>query len=166
MRIRRLCSSDASAYRSLRLRALAQCPQAFTSSREEDEQLPLSVSQQRLGAADRHFWGAFHGDELCGMVGLERETRAKSRHKARVVGLYVAHEQTGRGIGGALMRALIDGAREAGVELLVLTVTQGQGSALRLYERSGFRSFGLERALKLGGRFYGKHHMALELAPS
>ncbi len=33
------------------------------------------------------------------MVGLERETRAKNRHKAKVVGMYVAHERTGRGIG-------------------------------------------------------------------
>jgi len=165
MHIRRLGPSDASAYRSLRLRALREFPQAFTSSYEEDEQLPLDASQQRLSAEHRKFWGAFDGEELCGMVGLECESRAKNRHKAKVVGLYVAQKQMGRGVGVSLMRALLEDARRAGLELLVLTVTQGQGSALGLYERSGFRSFGIEpRAIKVDGRAYAKNHMYLELS--
>jgi ribosomal protein S18 acetylase RimI-like enzyme len=62
------------------------------------------------------------------------------------------------------LRALIDDARDGGLELLVLTVTQAEGSALRLYERSGFRSFGIEpRAIKVDGRAYAKNHMYLEL---
>lgn len=167
MRIRRLAPGDASAYRTLRLRALREFPQAFTSSYAEDEKLPVEASAKRLSSDHRKFWGAFDGDELCGMVGLERETRAKNRHKAKVVGMYVAQEQTGRGIGGSLMRALIDDARWCGLELLVLTVTEGEGSALRLYERSGFRSFGTEpRAIKVDGRAYAKTHMYLELSPS
>jgi ribosomal protein S18 acetylase RimI-like enzyme len=164
MHIRRLEPSDASAYRTLRLRALWEFPQAFTSSYEEDEKVPLEDSEKRLSSEHRKFWGAFDGSELCGMVGLECETRAKNRHKAKVVGMYVAQEQMGRGIGGSLMRALIDDARGAGLELLVLTVTQAEGRAPRLYERSGFRSFGIEpRAIKVDGRAYAKNHMYLEL---
>jgi ribosomal protein S18 acetylase RimI-like enzyme len=165
MHIRRLGPSDACAYRTLRLRALRDFPQAFTSSYEEDEKLPLDASEQRLGSGHRRFWGAFEGEELCGMVGLECESRAKNRHKAKVVGLYVAQERMGRGIGAALMRALLEDARRAGLELLVLTVTQGEARALGLYERSGFRSFGIEpRAIKVDGRAYAKNHMYLELS--
>jgi ribosomal protein S18 acetylase RimI-like enzyme len=164
MEIRRLAPSDASSYRTLRLRALWEFPQAFTSSYEEDEKLPLEASQKRLGSAHQSFWGAFDGGELCGMVGLARETRAKNRHKAKVVGMYVAREQMGLGIGGALMRALTDDARDSGLELLVLTVTQSEGGAKRLYERCGFKSFGIEpRAIKVDGRAYAKNHMYLEL---
>lgn len=166
MDIRRLGPNDAAGYRTLRLRALWEFPQAFTSSYEEDEKLPPEAAGKRLGSDHNKFWGAFEGGELCGMVGLERETRAKNRHKAKVVGMYVAHERTGRGIGAALMKALIDDARASRLELLVLTVTEGDGAALRLYERCGFRSFGIEpRAIKVDGHAYPKNHMYLELSP-
>jgi ribosomal protein S18 acetylase RimI-like enzyme len=80
--------------------------------------------------------------------------------------MYVAHERTGRGIGAALMKALIDDARATRLELLVLTVTEGDGAAVRLYERCGFRSFGIEpRAIKVDGRAYSKNHMYLDLSP-
>jgi ribosomal protein S18 acetylase RimI-like enzyme len=167
MEIRRLVPGDASAYRTLRLRALWEFPQAFTSSYSEDETLPLEASETRLASAHQRFWGAFDGRELCGMVGLERQTRAKNRHKAKVVGMYVAHEQMGRGIGSALLEALLQDARACGLELLVLTVTEGDSSAVRLYQRSGFRSYGIEpHAIKVDGRPYAKNHMYLELSPS
>jgi len=159
--------ADAPAYRTLRLRALWEFPEAFTSSYAEDEKLPLEASEKRLASAHQKFWGAFDGDELCGTVGLECQARAKNRHKGKVVGMYVAHEQMGRGIGGALMRALVEDARACGLELLVLTVTQGEGSAIRLYERCGFRSFGIEpNAIKVDGHSYPKNHMFLELTAS
>ncbi len=167
MEIRRLDPGDASAYRTLRLRALWEYPQAFTSSYAEDETVPPEASERRLASAHQRFWGAFEGGELCGIVGLECQTRAKNRHKGKVVGMYVAHEQMGRGIGTALMNALVQDARTAGLELLVLTVTEGDSSAVRLYQRSGFRSYGIEpHAIKVDGRAYAKNHMYLELSPS
>jgi len=70
----------------------------------------------------------------------------------------------GRGIARALIQTLIEDARDDGLELLVLTVTEGNGSARRLYERCGFRSFGIEpRAIKVDGRAFAKDHMYLEL---
>lgn len=167
MEIRRLSPRDASAYRTLRLRAFRDHPEAFTSSFEEACQLPLAASEMRLGVEHHKFWGAFEDGRLCGMVGLERETRAKNRHKGNVVAMYVPPERTGRGIGLALLQAVIKEARACGLELLVLTVTDGNGSAARLYERAGFHSFGVEpRAIKVDGRFYAKKHMYLELSPS
>jgi RimJ/RimL family protein N-acetyltransferase len=167
MEVRRLTPADASAYRALRLRALWEYPQAFTSSHAEDEKLPLAATERRLDSSHRRFWGAFADGEMVGMVGLDRETRPKNQHKATVVGMYVAHEQMGRGIGRALLEALIKDARAWGLELLVLTVTHAESSARRLYERCGFRSFGIEpRAIKVDGHYYGKNHMYLELTPS
>ncbi len=167
MLIRRLQPQDASEYRSLRLRALWEHPEAFTSSYEEDEREPLETSQSRLDSLEGIFWGAWEDDQLCGMVGLEHERRAKNRHKGNVVGLYVAGEYTRRGLGYALLQTLIDESRAEGLELLVLTVTAGDNPAVRLYESVGFRIFGTEpRAIKVDGRPYAKHHMVLELTPS
>jgi RimJ/RimL family protein N-acetyltransferase len=167
MDIRRLGPDDATQYRALRMRALWEFPEAFTSSFQEDETQPLEVWEVRLAGESTMFWGAYEGDVLCGMVGLERETRAKNRHKATVIGMYVSQEYFGTGMGRALIDALLAHARTLGLELLVLTVTQGNSVATNFYEAAGFRSFGIEpRAIKVDGRFHAKNHMSLELNPS
>lgn len=165
--IRPLAPADAAAYRALRLRGLREHPEAFTSSHEEDVQQPLQVAEARLASARVTFWGAFRGGELYGIVGLDREPRAKNRHKATVVGMYVAPEASGQCFGAKLLDALIAQARAEGLESLLLTVTEGNDTAQRLYERAGFRSFGTEpRAIRVDGRYYGKNHMILQLEPA
>ena len=77
----------------------------------------------------------------------------------------MVHERSrGRGVGRALLDALIAEARAAGLELITLTVTEGNASAIGLYERAGFVRFGLlPKAIKLGERYHAKVHMAKEL---
>lgn len=162
MLVRMLGSADALLYRSLRLRALREHPDAFTSSYAEDREQPVEAAAQRLAA--HAFWGAYHHAELYGFVGLERETRAKNRHKGTVMGLYVAPEVAGQGVARALLEALVRHARANGLESLVLTVTEGNTRARHLYEAAGFRSFGVEPdAIRVEGRPYGKNHMHLDL---
>ena len=164
MQIRRLEAADVSAYRALRLRALREHPEAFTSSYEEDAVQPAAFTAQRLASPDFAAWGAFEGAELYGMLALERERRAKNRHKATVVGMYVAPEVARQGVGRALLDALVAHARAVGVESLVLTVTDGNGDAQQLYAGAGFHSIGVEPdAIRVAGRSYGKNHMHLDL---
>jgi ribosomal protein S18 acetylase RimI-like enzyme len=81
-----------------------------------------------------------------------------------VVGMYVAPEAAGQGAGRALLHALLAHARAEGIGSLVLTVTEGNTRAQRLYEQAGFRSFGVEPdAIRIGERSYAKNHMHLEL---
>jgi ribosomal protein S18 acetylase RimI-like enzyme len=163
MEIRRLSPADATLYRSLRLRALREHPDAFTSSYEDDAQHPVETAAARLAA--HAFWGAYQGAELYGFVGLEREPRARNRHKATVVGMYVAPEVNGQGVGRALLRALLAHAQAEGIASLVLTVTEGNAQAQHLYQGAGFRSFGVEPdAVRCGGRSWAKNHMQLSLA--
>jgi len=162
MQIRRLAPADALSYRALRLRALREHPDAFTSSWEDDREQPVEAAAARL--AGHAFWGAFQGAELYGFVGLEREQRAKNRHKATVVGMYVAPEVAGQGVGRTLLAALLAHARSAGLGSLVLTVTDGNAQAQRLYQSAGFHSFGIEPdAIRVDGRSYAKNHMHLDL---
>jgi len=165
MDIRRLQPSDARAYRELRLRALREHPEAFTSSYEEEEPKPMEITRKRLRAsASVKMWGAFLASGLVGMVGLDRETRAKNRHKATLVAMYVAPEAARRGIGRALVDALLAEARACGVESLILTVTQGNNAARELYARAGFTTFGTEPdAVRVGGRSFAKEHMHMHL---
>ena len=108
--------------------------------------------------------GAWRGRRLVGAIGCEREARVKVRHIGHVIGMMVRPESRGRGIGAMLLEACIDEARHAGLEMLTLTVTAENDSAIRLYERHRFVSYGtLARALKIGSRYHNKLHMALTL---
>jgi ribosomal protein S18 acetylase RimI-like enzyme len=163
MIIRMLGPADATLYRALRLRALREHPDAFTSSYEQDRDQPVEAAAHRL--ATHAFWGAYQQGELYGFVGLEREHRPKNRHKGTVMGMYVAPEVGGQGVGRKLLDALIAHARLNGLESLVLTVTDGNEQAQRLYASAGFRSFGVEPdAIRVGGRSCAKNHMHLDLS--
>ena len=167
--VRRLLPTDAQAYADIRLRGLREHPEAFTSSFEEDATRPLADAQVRLTASPQRphdaFWGAFSAQQLVGVVGIQGRYRAKERHTATVVGLYVANENRGLGNAQALVAALLAFAKSC--EELVqldLTVTVGNDSAMRLYEQLGFASWGVYRgAIRVGGRPWDKAHMVLRL---
>ena len=164
MEIRRLTIADAAPYRSLRLRALREHAEAFTSSWEEDQGKPLQASEARLASSNQRHWGAFVHGELQGIAGLELLPRAKERHKGRVVGMYVAPDQAGTGAGAALLDAVVAEAGHIGLTDLVLTVSDGNLPALRLYAKAGFAAFGTEpRAIRVHGRHVAKVHMHLQL---
>ena len=167
--IRLLSPDDAPAYRTLRLRALADHPDAFTSGVEQEAARPLAWSQQRLTPDDKRphdfFLGAFRGSDLRGMVGVEGRYRPKERHNARVVGMYVAPALAGQGVGMVLMEELLRRARSFPELLqLDLTVTAGNERAQGIYTRCGFTVCGiLPDAIRVDGRFHAKVHMVLRL---
>ena len=166
MSIRVLTRADAAAFRALRLRALKEHADAFTSSYEEDSQKPLAATEQRIdGGEGSTFWGAFVDGRLQGIVGLTREPRRKNAHKADIVAMYVAPESGRRGLARALLQAVIDHARSVtGLEQLVLTVTRNNQAAFELYRTTGFMTFGVEpRAIKVAGEYFDKEHMILFL---
>ena len=166
MQIRRLYPADAALYQAFRLRGLREHPQAFTSSHEEVSLQPLALAEKRLAAASEKVWGAFVDGVLAGMVGLNHETRLHNRHKATLVGMHVADEFAGQGVGQALVATAVQEAKLSGVELLVLTVTDSNRRACALYERAGFLTYGIEPdAIRVAGVSLGKQHMYLQLAP-
>lgn len=159
--------ADAAVYREFRLRGFREHPDAFTSSFEEENDRPLEYTAKRLDPANTDkFWGAFSGPDLVGMIGLNPETRVKNRHKAHLIGMFVAPEFAGRGMGRALVNILLAEAKTMGLELIVLTVTDSNKPALALYQKAGFTSFGTEPdAIRVNGVSFGKTHMYLALSP-
>lgn len=157
----RLTPADAPAYRALMLQAYAQHPDAFTSSVAERESLPLSWWQARLsidaGAKDV-VYGAFHQGQLAGVVGLTFDGREKARHKAHLFGMYVPQQHRRLGLGRQLLATALDIARaRPGVQVVQLTVTEGNASAQGLYAAGGFQVFGVEPyAVAVGQGFVSK----------
>lgn len=167
-RIERLGPADAPAYRELMLRAYAESPEAFTATVEERAALPMDWWLQRLDDrphADEFSLGARQGERLVGAVTLERQTRPKHRHKALLLGMYVAPEARRAGLGRQLVDALMHRARASdGLKLVTLTLTEGNAPAEALYSAFGFARFGVEPlAIHQEGRYLSKVHMALVL---
>ena len=163
--IRRLEVADAPFYRALRLRALREHADAFTSSFEEEDVRPLADTEKRLHAVgDGKLWGAYAAGQMAGMVGLSFEARIKSRHKGLLVSMYVAPEYSGQGLGLSLVDTVVQDAQAAGLELVTLTVTDSNHAAVALYQKYGFTAFGTEPdAIRVNGASFGKTHMYLSL---
>lgn len=139
-------------------------PDAFTSSLAERAALPLSWWAARLERKDppsQLVLGAWHEGRIAGVAGLSFESREKARHKATLFGMYVPAGCRRRGIGHALVRAVLEEAKSyPSLKLVQLTVTHGNLAAQTLYEQCGFVEFGLEPfAAAVGHRFVWKVHM-------
>jgi ribosomal protein S18 acetylase RimI-like enzyme len=162
--IRRLTLADAVAFREIRREALEREPFAFGSLPGEDFAQSLEQVQGLLTDAQAAVFGAFEPD-LVGIVGVRRQTQKKTRHKARIWGMYLRGEHRGRGLGRQLMEAAIAFAREQdGVRLLQLAVTERAATAAALYEKLGFVVWGIEAAgLHVEGADLIEKHMVLRL---
>ena len=157
----RLEAADAERFRDIRLEGLRRFPEAFGSSFEEESAHDLSWFADRLQGS--HVLGAFEGSEFLGVAGLLVQRGRKSAHKGLLVGMYVRPAAQGRGVGRALVEAILEVARER-VELIQLTVARNNRAARRLYTNLAFQEYGLEKdALKIGNRYLDEILMALDL---
>jgi RimJ/RimL family protein N-acetyltransferase len=166
MPIRRLTEVDVPAYLALRREMLADAPWAFASSPEDDHALAPDNLARAVASADQAIVGAF-GDAgaLVGAAGLYRDPHRKMAHRARIWGVYITPSARGRGLGASLMTATLDVARPwPGVTSAGLSVSERAVAAIRLYQRLGFRQWGLEPgALVWEGRAYDEIHMVVDL---
>ena len=82
------------------------------------------------------------GGQLLGTVTLQLPPHAgqvvRGPDEAEVRALAVSPDAQGRGVGRALLRAVIERARKMGVRHLVLSTQSGMDAARRLYTEAGF----------------------------
>lgn len=163
--IRAAHMDDMSAFRTLRLQALHDHPEAF------------SADYERHAKGDNDFWKpyfdfsenaiihfAVHEEKLIGMTGVRLDTSPKTKHNANIWGVYVLPDWRGHGLARALVNACCDWARERGALIARLGVAAANQSALRCYESCGFKVTGTDpKALLVNGKFYDEHLMAREL---
>ena len=107
---------------------------------EQFSRTPEEIRTQFARAdPERELWLVAEADgRLVGGANVQRGAWRKNAHTASL-GVAVVHAHRGRGIGEALVRALIDWARERGILRLKLGVFATNVAAIRLYEKLGFR---------------------------
>ena len=157
--VRRLAREDAEAFRDIRRDGLAAHPEAFGADIEDEAAEPIKVWQDRLETSI--VFGAYGEKNLVGIYGYYRRSGIKVAHVGVLWGLYVLNHARGRGVGRALVEAVVRHARTE-VEQLSASVTVTNEQVRAFYEALGFEAWGIQpRLFKVGGRYYDVVQMAL-----
>jgi RimJ/RimL family protein N-acetyltransferase len=163
--IRAGTEEDATAYRELRLEALQNHPEVYSSDYAHAESQPMASWVERLRAGGTgdvaQMYFAQHEQELVGLCGIYRVDAPRTRHSASVVSLYVRPAWRGRGIAQGLVMVCLDWASSHDVRIVKLGVITTNAAAIRAYEQCGFRTYGTEpQAIYYDGTYYDEMLMA------
>jgi GNAT superfamily N-acetyltransferase len=152
---------DVARVRALRLRSLADAPDAFWVSLEDEQATPEDVWRERLGDPDGPFFVVVEDGVD---VGLARGSR-HWRHDgdAILTHVWVAPEARGCGAGQALVEAVTSWARDGGFRQLRLEVADDNAPAVRLYARMGFTPSGETGTLPAPRDHITEHERVLPL---
>ena len=99
------------------------------------------IGEYYFGAPGQGFWVA-ETEHVIGMVGVER--LSNSQAELRRMAVDAAFRR--RGIARRLLQVAEAFCRDSGYESIVLSTSELQVAAMRLYEASGYRSIGTETA--------------------
>jgi GNAT superfamily N-acetyltransferase len=145
VRIRRLEPDEWEAFRKIRLAALLEAPYAFGSTHQAEVRLDERSWRARL--AERARFVAEQDGRIVGTVGAGP---GEGKGTAALTALWVDPEARGRGVGAALVGAVMDWCRDEGHRTLLLWVTAENSIAERLYGRLGFERTGAVARVRPG----------------
>jgi predicted GNAT family acetyltransferase len=140
--LRRAGPADWRIYRDLRLRALTEEPQAYSSTLERELQLTDQQWRERLGRALTVL--ALTDEELIGTAtGLWQ-----GDGDMMIVAMYVVPHARGRGLAVRLVDEIAEAAMVGGGRRLLLDLAEGNAAAERSYRRYGFVPTGQSRPME------------------
>jgi len=134
--------------------------EAFPRTEHEFRQL---VQKALKESREKTIVAELNGEPV-GRVDVGPET-GRCCHAAEL-GIFVRKEHWGKGFGSALMKEAIKLAKKLGLRKLVLTTTEGNERAIRLYKKFGFEIEAYKSEYVYVDGFWRKEYiMGLELAP-
>ncbi|HET7815675.1 MAG TPA: GNAT family N-acetyltransferase [Candidatus Baltobacteraceae bacterium] len=136
--VRALDGEDWTIWRTLRLEALRESPQAYGSTYEQWCGASEERWLQRLRSVPFNAV-AYRAERACGIVS---GTAPDDRRMVELISLWVAPDVRGTGVGDALIRAVAAFARREGAAGVHLAVRESNAAAAALYRRHGFADAG------------------------
>lgn len=94
---------------------------------------------------------AVEGGAVLGWASLSPWSPRQAYDRSAESSVYVAPDTQGGGVGGALMKRLIAGARAQGIAVIIARVVDQNGASVRFHERLGFGTVGVMR--RIGEKF-------------
>ena len=158
LKIRKFVPQEWQTYRDLRLRALADSPDAFGSTLAAEEDRPDSEWSNRLiSSADSSLDLPLLAEIDIEPIGLAWGRIEKTNPDvANLYQMWVAPTHRRLGAGKMLLEAVIAWTRARNVNCLELGVTFRDSPAMRLYTRAGFRPVGEPQLLRQGSALLGQ----------
>ncbi len=152
-------------YKDLRIFAVQESPEAFSTTVEEEKNKSEDWWMDRLqddySKTNRKMLFAEVDGKLVGMVGMHFHALEKAKHIGEIVSVYVLPEYRSKGIARKLLEGIIQfGQEKAHIRKVALEVTITQEAAAKLYESLGFRTVGiLKDEIKIGDRYLDHIYM-------
>jgi RimJ/RimL family protein N-acetyltransferase len=148
--VRRIRADEGPAMRATRLRALADAPEAFGSEYGETSERPDSEWVERAerasaGGQQAMFVAEVGGEWQAMVLGHAPDGEQVA---CDLASMWVAPELRGSGASRELVEAVLAWAGESGFERVVLSVTEGNEAARRLYASCGFEFTGERELLR------------------
>ena len=185
--IRQAAQHDWAALRQVRLAALAEAPDAFSSTLDREIERPEQFWLDRIAAWPQFI--AWAGGEPVGIVGAFAEPAADDgnanagsqanagaagqdgcsgvaggRGSWHLVSMWVSPQVRGLGIADDLVAAVIAYTRADGAKRLTLWVTDVNARAIAFYDRMGFRSSGRRQLVRPDEPDHWEHEQVLDLS--
>jgi len=159
MEIQRLIPDQGQRLRAIRLNSLRDAPDAFGSTLAETAARPIDSWRQQLIELAT-FVAVVDGADL----GIVRAAPADGNPQAGfLISMWVAPAARGKGVGDALIDAVVGWARSQGLAQLLLDVGDDNGPAIALYARKGFEPNGKTSSLPAPREHIREHQRVLEL---
>lgn len=154
--VRALAEDDWERYRSVRLSALADSPDAFAATSDDESQLDEDFWRERMRRSTRLV--AERDGEVVGVVSLG-ETRAseldaevdddEDAKAGEIFGLWVHPDARGSGVASELVRASARQARDDGRRHVAFWVSTENGPAVAFASGIGFRPTDYRRPMNV-----------------
>jgi len=157
--VRALTEADWELFRSVRLRALEESPEAFVAQHADEEQQPQEFWTERIARSQRLLAEADGQPVGIASVGsVEDQPDA-----AQLFGLWVEPSRRGSGVATALVRAGAETAAAQGRHHLLYWVGTDNGRAVAFASGFGFRPTADRRPMRVVSEADGEEEIAMDL---
>src|SRR5262249_11940928 len=136
IKVRRIGVDDWPLWRMLRLQALEEAPYAFSSRLADWQGRGDTEARWRGRVSDVPLNIVAEWQETAARIGSG--TAPKPDGSGELISMWVAPFARGRGVGDALVNAVIEWAREQQASTVALGVLEGNERAVAFYRRHGF----------------------------
>lgn len=159
IRVRALTEAEWDLFRSVRLRALQESPEAFVARHADEAGQSEDFWQERM-ARSRRLLAEVDGQPV-GVVSLG--TATDRPEAGQIFGLWVDPALRGAGVATALVRAGVDEAAKVGKNHVLYWVGTDNGRAVAFASGFGFRPTAERRAMRVASEADGEEEIMMDL---